>query len=206
MQVKAQGLFHAARFLEQQYGRDALRDVLRACSAPVRERYTSASSLEWHPLEELIELVQIADDTLGRGDGKLAEHAGAEAARANTKGLFRFVAHVATPEFLMRRIAGMWRQFNDAGSMELLDIDDYACEIEVKDVPDPHAIFCAMLTGWIAEVTRAVGRVRPLVRHTQCRAKGATRCLWDAKWSGVAASELLVSPLVPSPVGPGTRR
>ena len=204
MQVKAQGLFHAARFIEQEYGRDALRDVLRACSDAVRDRYTSAGSLDWHPVIELVELVEKADEMLGRGDGRLAEHAGAEAARANTKGLFRFVAHVATPEFLMRRIASMWRQFNDEGSMELLDIDDYACEIELKDLAETHAIFCSILTGWIREVTRAVGRVSPLVKHTQCRAKGATRCLWDAKWSGVAASELLVSPLVPSPTGSRT--
>jgi hypothetical protein len=201
MQVKAQGLFHAARYIESQYGQDGLRDVLRACSDPVRERYTSASSLDWHPVEELIELVQRADEMLAHGHGKLAEHAGAEAARAHTRGLFRFVAHVATPEFLMRRIAGTWRQLNDAGSLELLDIDDHACEIEVKDIPDPHPIFCSILTGWIRELTRAVGRVSPLVKHKQCRAKGATRCLWDAKWSGVATSELLVSSLVPSPAG-----
>jgi hypothetical protein len=40
--VKAQGLLNAARWLEDEYGRDALGAIVRACSAPVRERYTAA--------------------------------------------------------------------------------------------------------------------------------------------------------------------
>ena len=204
MQVKAQGLLNAAQWIEREHGQDALRDVVRKCSPEVRDRYTSAMNIEWHPLEELIEFVEIADELIGRGDGKLAERVGEEAARANTKGLFRFVAQVATPGFLMKRIAGMWRQFNDEGSMELLDVDDHACEIEVKDVPQPHTIFCAILTGWIREVTRSVGRVSPLVRHSSCRARGATRCLWDVRWTGTIMSELLVNPII-TPLVPAKR-
>ena len=45
MQVKAQGLLNAAKWIEEEYGRDALRDVLHSCSQEVRERYMTAEEL-----------------------------------------------------------------------------------------------------------------------------------------------------------------
>ena len=73
MQVKAQGLLNAARYLEDTYGRDALASVLRATSPAVRDTYTSAIAINWHPVEEFVEFVDAADRILGRGNLRLAE-------------------------------------------------------------------------------------------------------------------------------------
>ena len=146
MNVKAQGLLNAVRFIEDAYGQGALRDVIRACSPAVRERITTAIAIEWHPIEELVELLTVANRALGRNDGKIAEEEiGAAGARANLKGAFvRFALYAAKPELLMQRVAGLWRRFNDEGAMVVLGVDPNAgtVDLEVTGVPRPHWVLC----------------------------------------------------------------
>jgi hypothetical protein len=190
MNVKAQGLLNAATWLEQTYGQAALRDVVRACSPEVRDRYTSAISINWHPMSELVEFLGSAEKLLGTGDGKLAEEIGAAGARMNMRGSFaRLLFYIAKPDFLMKRIAQLWSQFNDAGSMELLHIDDFSSSIEVKGVPEPSWLFCCTLTGWAREVVTAMGGQDARSRHIECRARGAKRCVWKQVWQGVSVKE-----------------
>jgi hypothetical protein len=182
LNIKAQGILNAAKWIEESYGQAALRDVIRSCSQEVRDRYTSAIAINWHPVEEFIELVEIADRTLGRGDGKVAEEIGAAGARANMKGVFvRFAVYVATPELLMKRAAGLWRQFNDEGAMSVVSMDETSVRLEVTGVTTPNWMFDCTITGWMREVAAAMGMRAASARHTMCRAKGDPRCLWDAR-------------------------
>jgi hypothetical protein len=188
--VKAQGLLNAATWIEEHYGQAGLRDVIRACSPHIRDRYTSAIAIEWHPMSELVEFLEIAERLLGTGDGKLAEEIGAAGAKVNMRGSFaRMLFYVAKPDFLMKRIAQLWSQFNDAGSMELISIDDYSSVIEVRAVPNPEWLFCCTLTGWAREVVSAMGGHDSKSRHTECRARGGQRCIWKQTWSGVSVKD-----------------
>jgi hypothetical protein len=183
--VKAQALLNATAFIEETHGQPALRDIIRSCSPAVRDRYTSAIAIDWHPLAELVEFLDVAELKLGTGDGKLCEQIGAAGARINLRGVTtRLVFYVARPEFLIKRIAQLWTRFNDAGAMELLDVDDHSSLIEVTGVPAPHWLFCCTLTGWAREVVSATGGAHARSRHIECRARGATRCLWRQTWTG----------------------
>ncbi len=184
MNVKAQGLLNAAKWIEEQYGRDTLGEVVRACSPAVRERYVSAIAINWHPVEELVEFLRAAERLLGREDGRIAERIGAAGARANMKGtLVRIAVYLARPEYLMQRIAGLWRQFNDQGEMLLVSMDEKHALIEVRGVTAADPLFCATLTGWCLETATRLGIVGTTVKHTHCRARGDGRCLWDVRGS-----------------------
>jgi hypothetical protein len=192
VKIKAQGLLNAAKWIEEEFGQGALRDVIRACSPEVRERYTSAIAINWHPMEELVEFLEVADRQLGRGDGRIAEEIGAAGARKNMKGaMLRLVFYLAKPEFLMKRITQLWRQFNDEGSMDLLHLDDYSSSIEVRGVTNPQFLFCCTLTGWSREVALALGGHNPVVRHTECRARGSSKCIWQLRWTGASTKEMV---------------
>lgn len=184
MNVKAQGLLNAAAWIEQTHGQSALRDVLRACSDEVRDRYTSAIAINWHPMSELVEFLAAADRLLGSSDGKIAEEIGAAGARSNTKGtLVRILFYVGKPEFVMTRVSQIWVRFNDRGSMHVLEFEPRSAVLEVRDVDAPHRLFCAVLTGWTREVLMAMGAVTPVSTHTECRARGDARCVWRIRWT-----------------------
>ena len=182
MNVKAQGLLNAAKYIEETYGRDALGQVLRRCSPAVRETYTTSIAINWHPLEELCEFVDVAEATLGGGRGKLAQDIGAAGARANMKGmLLRVAFYWGKPEYLMTRIVALWRQFNDEGTMHLLHMEGSEAQIEVRGIVAPKATLCRMLTGWCIELAIGLGGRLVTGVHTECRALGGKRCVWVVK-------------------------
>jgi hypothetical protein len=182
MNVKAQGLINAAIYIEQTYGRDTLGEILRACSPAMRETYTSSIAINWHPVEELIEFVDMAETKLQVPKLKIATQIGAAGARANMKGmLLRLAFYVGKPEYLMKRAAALWRQFNDEGSMELTAWEPRFAQVEVKGVHHPNETFCAIITGWCHEMCVALGVRHPTARHPECRARGDARCLFEVR-------------------------
>lgn len=183
MKIKAQGLLNAGHFLEEEYGAAALEAILAACSPAVRERYRGGIALDWHPVEEFVEFATVADTRLGKGDGAIAEKIGEAGARANMKHvLIRFLVYVSKPDFLMRRIAGLWRQFNDEGTMQLALLTPKESRLELTGVKPTYKIFCDSLTGWCRATTEAIGAIAPVARHNECVARGSKRCVWEIRW------------------------
>ena len=184
MQIKAQGLLNAAEWIEETYGPQALAEVVQSCRSEVRDRFTTAIAIEWHPMDELVDFLRCAEAVLPtERKFEISEAVGAAGARKNTAGqLKRFAFYIVRHDYALKRIAGMWRQFNDAGAMHLRELDEGHALIEVSDVPSPEEHFCATLTGWCVEVTRAVGLGRTTAVHSECRARGDARCVWDVTW------------------------
>jgi hypothetical protein len=182
--IRAQGLLNAALYIEERFGREALGEVLSRCRPDVRERYMSVLAIEWHPVEEFIHFMEVAEKTLRVQEGSLAQAMGAHGAKQNLGGMVkRSLFYLASPDYLLRRIAGLWLQFNDRGAMHLRHLDDKYGLLEVEGVPKPHRLFCATLTGWTEVVADAVGLVGPVVQHQECRASGAARCVWHVTWN-----------------------
>ena len=182
MQVKAQGLLNAAKYIEEQYGQETLGEIMRACSPAVRDTYTSSIAINWHPVEELTELIEVAAVKLGRKPTAFAQDVGAAGARANMKGtLLRIAFYWGKPDFLMKRAAGLWRQFNDEGSMVLLHMDDRLVRMEVADITTPNEIFCGIINGWCHETAHALGIGNASSHHVECRARGDAHCIFEVR-------------------------
>jgi hypothetical protein len=182
LNIKAQGLLNAAKWVEEQHGSAVLRDILHGCSPAVRDRYIAATAINWHPIEEFVEFVAAAEQRLGSGDGKIAEAIGAAGARSNMKGILtRLALYMASSEYLMKRIAGMWRQFNDEGEMKVLDVTAAKVVLEVVDVPAPTWFFCCTVTGWCREIAAALAVQNGVARHMHCRARGDARCVFEVR-------------------------
>ena len=183
MNVKAQALLNAARYVEEEYGPDVLAKVLAACSPAVRERQATAIAINWHPLKEFVEFLVAVGRTLP--DPLVGEKIGAAAARANTRGvMLRIGLMLSKPESVLRRAASMWRQFNDQGEMTLLKFENKSIEVTITGIPRTPRIFCDTVTGWARELLTSAGGKNAQASHVECRAEGDTRCVWIAKWSG----------------------
>jgi hypothetical protein len=182
--VKAQGLLNAAAWVREKFGAVALERVLAACSPAVRERTATAIAINWIPMAEFVEMLTTADRMLGDGDGRLAEAIGAASARINLRHLgLRLAFFLARPEFLMRRVAGVWRQYNEAGEMLVLGFDEGHMLAELRGMPTSDWFLCCSVTGWLNEAGLATGMKELVTQHSSCRANGEPRCLWDLRWS-----------------------
>ncbi len=184
MNVKAQGLLNAARWVQDTYGDQALRDVLAQCSDPVRERVASGIAINWHPLAEFVEFLEAAESLLGRNDGRIAEQVGVAGARVNMKpAIVRISVYLLRPEFLMRRVMGLWSQFNDEGEMRVLSFTEQGAEADLVGIRNPQWLFCCSVTGWARELAMTMGMESVTCKHVQCRGRGDARCLWELRWS-----------------------
>lgn len=187
MNVKAQGLLNAAAWVREKFGPEALERVFAACSPAVQERCATAVAINWIPLEEFLELLTAVDRQLGAGDGKLAEGIGAASARVNLRHLgLRLAFFLARPEFLMRRVAGVWRQYNDEGEMLVLSFNEGEMLAELRGIATSNWFLCCSITGWLHEAGVATGMKQLVTRHTHCRGTGASRCLWELRWNTAA--------------------
>jgi hypothetical protein len=181
MNVKAQGLINGAKWIEQAHGQPALAAVLRACSTAVRDRYISATAMAWHPLGELLEFVGVADRLLGKGDGAIAEEIGAAGARANMKTvMMRVVVYITRPEFLMRRVAGTWSQFNDEGTMEVIAFDARRVVVALSGCKEIPPLFVRILTGWAREIAGALAASDSVARVIE---HGHGRVVFELTWT-----------------------
>ena len=182
MNVKAQGLQNGAKYIEETFGREALGEVLRACSGGVRESYMTCLATSWHPVSELCEFVDVAQARLGGPRRSLAQEIGGAGARANMKGvLLRVALYWGKPEFLIKRIISTWRQYNDQGTMELAELTPGNAVLEVKGIVKPNATFCRILTGWWIEIAIGLGGRMVTATHSECRAAGGKKCTWELR-------------------------
>jgi hypothetical protein len=182
--VKAQAMLNAARYIEETYGREVVAGILAGCSPAVRERCAAGIAIEWHPLEELTEFLVAVERALP--DRAIGEKLGAAGARANTRGVMIQVAMLlARPENVIRRAARMWRQFNDAGELTLRKASDRAVEVEITGIPQTPRVFCDTVTGWARELVVSAGGRNAAAKHIECRTSRGTRCVWLASWSGI---------------------
>jgi hypothetical protein len=186
--IKAQGLINAGKWISDEHGHDALSRVVQACGPAVRERYASAIPMMWHPADELEEFLREAVRELGPD---AAEEIGAAGATANlSSALVRFAIYIARPDQLIPRVTRLWSQFNDQGEMQLLAVTAQECVYEVKGVERPRPLFCATITGWGRALCNALGMIEPVSRHTHCRARGDKRCVWRVTAKGTRSPVL----------------
>ncbi len=182
MNVKAQALLNAAQYIRAQYGDATLEEIVRTCSPQVRERLASGIAINWHPLDEFVEFLRVANRVIA--DPLLGERVGAAGARANTRGvMLRLTMLLARPELVLRRAATLWRQFNDAGELSLRSFESTAVEVVIEGIPRTPRIFCDTVTGWARELTTSAGGMNASAKHVECRSDGDARCVWVARWS-----------------------
>ena len=187
MNIKAQGLLNGAAWIEETFGRDALADVLQTCQPETRERYMTATAIEWHPVEELVDFLEQAERRFGSGDGLIARELGAAGARKNMGGFLRQAAfYLARPDYALNRVAGAWPQFNDEGRMVIREATAGGCVVEVQGVGVPHPLFCMTLSRWVEVLAGRIGAPSPKATHPECVARGDARCLWRAAWQHIA--------------------
>jgi hypothetical protein len=186
LNVKAQGVLNAARWIREQRGPEVLAEVLAQCSARTRATVDAGIAINWHPMEELVELLEAAERRIGTGDGEVSREIGAAGARTNLgRPLFRAAFFLARPSTLMTRIAAAWNKYNDDGTMHVHEFDNAHMVIELRSIPQPNWFFCCTITGWVEEVARAFKLGHPVVEHSECRSRGGSRCLWRARFDEV---------------------
>jgi hypothetical protein len=93
--------------------------------------------------------------------------------------LARAAFYLANRDYLLRRVAAMWSQYNDQGAMHVLAVTEGRVELDVTGVSPVNPMFCRVLTGWVYAVGCALGGSGKSGRHLSCIARGGDSCRWE---------------------------
>jgi hypothetical protein len=83
----------------------------------------------------------------------------------------------------MRRVAGVWRQFNDVGEMVVKEFSSGRMIAEMREFASPSWVFCCSVTGWLHEAGIATGMKQLVTQHLESCGRGAARCQWHLRWT-----------------------
>jgi predicted hydrocarbon binding protein len=172
-------------FIEHRFGADAKGAVLRRLSEADRDLLGGiVLPITWYPLAPFGRLLRVMDGELGKGDFSLITERGQWTATRDLHTLRKAILKFVSIPWVISKGASLWPQFHDTGRWEVRQMDDDHAVAELHDLGVVDDAICASIKGWIqglASLSAGIKKVE--VRHTTCRAKGESVCVYEVKWS-----------------------
>ena len=181
MNVKGSVVRARLRYVEERGGEDAYRAFLDALSRPTREIVDARILANvWYPFAAFIEICEVIDRQLGKGDLALCHELGRHSCDANLPTLYKLFFRMADVLYIVRRAAAAWRVNYDEGTMSVIDEGDHVVTLRMQ-VPAPHRAHCLSVRGWIVRAGELSGAKDARVAET-CRVHGEPHCQFELRW------------------------
>ena len=181
--VKGTSFLHDEEYIVDKYGPEVWARVLAAMPAGDAEVRASVIAVGWYDNELLVRMLCAAEDVLRDRDPKIIETLGRYAAEADLKRIHRVFLRMANPAVVLEKATALWRRFFNTGRWEVKRVTQGA-EAELIDAGVVHEIICRNLRAYVQRLFELVGAKGVTVRHPECRACGAARCVFSVRWRG----------------------
>jgi hypothetical protein len=179
--VKGTALRARLRFVEERAGIDGYRrfvdGLAPATRALVDERILAS---RWYPFDAFIDICEVIDRQLGKGDLELCHDLGRFGCDANLPTLYKIFFRMADVTYIVRRAAAAWRVNYDDGSMTVVDEQPNLVTMRME-VPAPHRAHCLSVRGWIVRAGELSGAKEVRVAE-KCRLHGDSHCQFELRW------------------------
>jgi predicted hydrocarbon binding protein len=158
-------------------------ELVPLLSASVRPSFdTQIFHSGLYPYAAFTEPLQLLDRKLGKGDKNFAKQVGREAAREDVRGIFQFVALLATPERAIKRAPAYWQRYSDTGRMVDQETRKGYFRMAMEEFPDIDLLHCVLIEGWNEGGLLAVGVKSVEVHQSECVHRGDKRCVFEGTW------------------------
>jgi hypothetical protein len=138
--------------------------------------------VSWLNYGTYLNFIFTADKLLGKGDSALVRASAVFTASQHFKGIYRMFISLASPLFVARKSAQVWRQYFDIGRAELTVGEEKHAELKLTEYPDIPLHHDLSHTPFMEEILRISGAKNPKGTHPKCMARGDDHCLWDFRW------------------------
>ncbi len=169
------------QFVLARYGKLS-RETYRAAASPELLKVLTTPGDVWVDFDLFVEATDLACRQFGDGSTSLAREIGAYGAEANM-GPWRTLAHrLLSPKVLFEMAGMLWSHHYDGGRLTTSSPRDRVVIVRLDDFPQPHALHCASIEGWM-ERTLKYGKPKRLeLAQTACRTRGDAHCEFRSEW------------------------
>lgn len=179
--LKGAALKSSIKFLTEKFGAEKYAQILAAMPAEDQAVIRGALPHHWLPVNSMLSLMKAAARETGQDARTLAFELGRFSAEDGLTTIYKLFFKVGSPEFILGRVAKIWRNFYDAGEMSLHDSRAGHVTIRVSDFPMKDAIFCERIRGWMHQATILIG-YQPDTAHPRCTVNGDACCEFEINW------------------------
>jgi hypothetical protein len=183
-QVKGNLLAARPRYVREQWGEEAVRDIAKRLDASIRPMFDgSVLPFAWHSFGTLAAIDSLIVTGPMGGDIARMKHFGETIAHYDLSTLYKMLFKLGSPEFVMRRVGVVYRTYIKGGGMAAAEVQRGEAMVRLTEGCLPR-YFCAFgVAGWFTAALELSGGKAVDVREVECVHKGSRNCVWHAKWS-----------------------
>ena len=121
------------------------------------QTYASLVATAWVPSEFVTKFYLLAAPLLYPNEPRPLRLVGADVAKENFKGVFRFVLRIVSVETLIEKTGMLWGSFHDEGQARVTREGTHAVRFEVRDYANFPEPIREATAGWIAQAIELTG-------------------------------------------------
>lgn len=182
-QVKATRWLDAKEFLVKTYGQSEVDKVVEALSEEDQTLFSRPIiPVAWIDYSAYMRYMFMADRILGTGNYQVLAKSAHYACDKQFKGIYKFFVSFTSPEYVLKRVSQVWRQFHSAGTLTLVPKTEKTADLVLvgfPDIPKGHEYSHMPYMCRIMELSSAKN-VKAI--HPKCMARGDDQCLFKFKW------------------------
>jgi len=181
-QIKGAVLKSRIAFVEEQFGKDALRKVLASLSPDDQRPFRLLFTSNWYPFE----LGKLLDEAIVRvlADGRsdFFERLGAASAETNLSSLHSGYLTPGDPQTFLAKAAQIYSLYYETGRREYTASGPTSGVLTTYEADTFSAPDCMTVVGWYKRALEMCGARNVSVVEEECRAKGGTVCRYRVQW------------------------
>ena len=180
--IKAHSFKTLLKFIEKELTLEQ-REAAIASLPPELRQYTQKVVLasDWLPFEAVTALTEAAAEAKGEPLESFTQRAGRFAANSAVNTIYKWLAFLKTPDYVLSKASQTFSTFYNRGSMDVERLSEKNARVTLREFPASPAA-CGRITGWMMELGEMTRAPNMQVIHTECRSKGAPCCQWLISW------------------------
>ncbi len=181
--TKGIALVNVRRFVLERGGDQRWAELRGGFDAQGRELLDSIVAVGWYDLAFYVTLLRRVDSLLGHGDLAMLRPLGRFQAESDLRTIHRVFLRLANPGFTVSKVAELWRRYHDTGRWRV----ERPSATHVVATLDDHGVvdvaLCSAMSAYMARLLELVGARALRFSHSECRARGAVSCVYEAHWA-----------------------
>jgi len=178
---KGVGFFSVIAFVRERFGDDGWQQVLSTLPDADQSEFAGMIPMGWYSLDMYSRLLRQLVVVHGQTSGRLLEECGAFSAEQDLTTLYKAFLRFADPGLTLDQSVKLWRRFHDTGVWRVERDDKRAVGTLTEwGCSDEH--LCRELCGYLATLIGMSRGKDAAVQHRDCRARGASACVFAASW------------------------
>jgi uncharacterized protein (TIGR02265 family) len=181
-QVKGTAVTASIRYVNERFGADAFRRILRFlpdADRQILEAGVLASS--WYPMPLFLRFMQEAEQQLSPKEPDVIRRMGAASAEYGIRGVYKIFFRMGSPEFIIGRAARVFGSYYDTGRIEVVETGPGRAVLDLSGFSGAPQ-FCERILGWMEKTVQMAGAKNLRANHAACVHRGDAVCRFEGDW------------------------